>query len=711
MPPTLAHRAPFASSMMIMLSTAWPCAASAQTGVSAEPNVQIIVIPGQKQHYRSLSATGATKTDTLLQDVPQSVRVLSADLLQDAGVTSLSGALDLASGIARQSNLGGLWDSYAMRGFTGDPNFGSDYLVNGFSSSRGYNGVRDSASSDSIEVLKGPASALYGRGEPGGTINIVTKKPRFVAGQSAQFSVGSFDTVRSAIDLTGPLSENLAYRLNAVHEKGGSFRDTIEHERTLISPSFLWLLGDDTTLSYEIEAVRQRAPFDRGIVAIDARLGAVPPSRFLGEPGDGDITIKSLGHQLLLRHALNQDWSLQTGLSYRDSSLSGFSSEANNLLPDDRTLRRQRRHRDWSATDLSSRVELVGKVNAAGLGHHLLLGADLVRFDDDRTLLRRNPSSGNGYAIDIFEPVYGSSADPLTLSTATSESQRAHGLYLQDQIDLSARWKALLGARHDRYEQTVTNHRLNLTNAQSASATTMRAGLVYQPTPAWSLYASAAQGFRPNSGVAIDNTAFAPEQSRSYEVGAKLELGNAGGNVGATLALYKIDKKNVLTANPADTNFSISAGEVGSKGLELDVAGDIARNLRISAAYAYTDAVVTRGDNNIATGSRFPNVPRHGASILLVPRFKLGTGEATLGGGVQHVGERLGDVAASSSFKLPGYTTAKLVASYAPNPALRLSLNIDNLFNRTYYASSYSQAWVAPGAERNITFNLHYRFQ
>lgn len=157
-----------------------------------------------------MSATGATKTDTLIKDLPQAVRVLTSDLLKDVGVTSLAGALDLASGIVRQSNLGGLWDSYAMRGFTGDPNFGSDYMVNGFSFSRGYNGLRDSSSTNSVEVLKGPASALYGPGEPGGTVNITTKKPRFDPAYALDLSIGSFGNKRVAVDLTGAITDTLA---------------------------------------------------------------------------------------------------------------------------------------------------------------------------------------------------------------------------------------------------------------------------------------------------------------------------------------------------------------------------------------------------------------------------------------------------------------------------------------------------------------------
>jgi iron complex outermembrane receptor protein len=666
----------------------------------------VVTVKAERQHYRSLSATGATKTDALLMDLPQSVRVLTGDLLRDAGVTTLAGALDLASGISKQSPLGGLWDSYAMRGFTGDPNFGSDYMVNGFSSSRGYNGMRDGGNTQNVEVLKGPASALYGRGEPGGTVNITTKKPKFAPEYSVDVSLGSFQTRRAALDLTGPLSDTVAYRLNAAHEEGHSFRDTLKVERSLLSPSFIWLAGEHTTVSYEIEAVRQRAPFDRGVLAVNGKLGAVPVSRFLGEPGDGPMTVKSLGQQLFIHHALSDDWTVQAGASWRDSELRGYSTEANKLLADGRTLNRQRRHRDFSATDVSARLEVLGKFRTGTLAHEVLAGIDAYRFDDHRVQLRRNPSAANAYAIDIFNPVYGGRADPLALSIDTHEGQQARGLYVQDQIDLVARWKALLGVRRDSYTQDVANHRLNVSNRQSLSATSPRAGLVYQPSTMWSLYASAAKGFRPNSGISIDNQAFPAERSTSYELGAKLETGRLTG----TVAVYDIRKSNVLTTNPANTDFAIAAGEVGSRGLELDVSGELARGLRVSGAYAYTNATVTRGDNTIVTGSRFANVPRHSANLLATQQFALATGTASVGGGFQYVGERLGDVAVSSQFTLPAYTTARLLASYAPNARLRFALSVENLFNRSYYASSYSQLWVAPGAERMVNLNAHYRF-
>jgi iron complex outermembrane receptor protein len=590
-----------------------------------------------------------------------------------------------------------------MRGFTGDPNFGSDYMVNGFSSSRGYNGMRDAAGTRSIEVLKGPAAALYGRGEPGGTVNIVTSKPRFAPGYGIDVGAGSHGQRRVAADLTGPLSGSVAWRLNAAHGEGGSFRDGVHIDRSYVAPSFLWLAGPDTTVSYEIEATRQRAPFDRGIPAIGGKLGAVPVERFLGEPGDGPVTVRSLGQQLFIQHVLAEGWSLQGGASYRDSALAGYSSEANDFLADGRTLRRQRRHRDFSALDRSARVELLGAAATFGIQHALLLGVDAYRFDDRRIQLRRNPSAANPYAIDVFAPVHGGVAAPLALSIDTDERQRAHALYLQDQLTLAPRWKALLGVRHDSYRQLVRNFRTATVNRQALGATSPRAGLVWQPTDTLALYASTARGFRPNSGIGIDNTGFAPEDSRAHEIGAKLDT---PGGLAATLALYRIEKSNVLTTNPVNTDYSLPAGAVASKGVELDVAGELRRGLRLSGAWAYTDARVTRGDNTIRSGSRFPNVPRQSANLLLVA----GDARASLGAGINHVGERFGDVAASSDFRLPAYTTARLLAAWAPRPGWRLALNVDNLFDRRYYASSYSQLWVAPGSTRTATATLSTRF-
>lgn len=668
---------------------------------------QQVKVQGQKQ-YRNLSVAGATKNDSLLIDLPMAVRVISAELLQDTGANTLRDALDLSSGIQRQSNLGGLWDSYAMRGFTGDPNFGSDYMINGVNSSRGYNGIRDNANTYAIEILKGPASALYGRGEPGGTINILTKKPRFDPVYQVDMKLGSFQEKRFAADLTGPISQQFAYRINLASESSESNRDYHKTDRTFIAPSLLWRITDHTTLSYELEASEQKSPFDRGVVAVNGQLGLIPNSRFLGEPADGRMQTKSLGHQFFFQHDLSAHWTLQSGLSYRDSEIKGFSTEASNLLPDNETLRRQRRYRDFSASDRSARIEIAGNHQIAGVQHQTLFGIEHVLFADERVQLRRNPSASNPYSINIFKPVYGKQADPLTMSINTKENQEANAVYLQDHIHWNTQWKTLLGIRFDRYQQRVENRRTATVNQQSLQASSPRIGVVYQATPSLAWYLSAAQGFRPNSGVSINNTAFPAEESRSYELGMKWE--NAKKNLSSTIAIFNIDKRNVLTTNPVNTDFSVSAGELRSQGIELDVDGQLQDNLRIAAAYAYTDAKVSRGDNLILTGSRFPNVPTHSANLFLKQNFQLNGNASGIGLGLQYIGERYGDVALSSNFILPAYTTVKLVADYRINSTMQLHVQVNNLMNRQYFASAYSQVWIQPGSERQISANLRVAF-
>jgi iron complex outermembrane recepter protein len=683
-------------------------AADEATPGTTTSQLETVQVIGVKQPYRNLSATGATKSDALLKDLPQSVRVLSADMLQDAGVTKLADALDLGSGIAKQSNLGGLWDSYAIRGFTGDPNFGSDYMVNGFNYSRGYNGVRDAANTSTVEILKGPASALYGRGEPGGTVNLTTKKPLFQPAQTVELSVGSDGARRTTADLTGPISERFAYRLNAAAEKADSYRDYLGSERYLLSPSLIWMLTPDTTVSYELEVSKQRANFDRGVLASNGKLGVLPRSRFLGEPDDGKNVIETTGHQVFVQHYFNDDWSLQTGFSVRDSSLKGLATEGRYLLADQRTLVRQRRLRDNEASDVAGRLELLGKLRGAGLVHNVLVGIDGYHFTDERVQYR-NANAGN---IDIYEPVYGLVSTTMALTTDTKEKQRSHSVYAQDQIDLGAQWKMLLGLRYDKYKQSLLNHRSGTTTAQTLDATTPRVGLVYQPSKTLSLYATTSKSFRPNSGVSSAYESFPAEKGKAHELGAKLD--SADGKISSTLALYKISKNNVLTPDPADpNNFSVAAGEVESQGLEFDLAGELMRGLRLSAAYAYTDAQVTEDNNAFLVGRQLTNVPKHSANLMLVKSFALMGNATTLGLGLNYVGEREGAVAptaATDDFKLPAYTSVKLISSYQLASKLRLSLDIDNLFDKLYYASSYSQIWVYPGNGRKVTLTAQYKF-
>ncbi|MEA9771155.1 TonB-dependent siderophore receptor [Xanthomonas campestris] len=691
------------------------CAAAPAT--AAEPqarSLDAVQVRSDYAPYRALTVTGATKTEAPLRDLPISARVLDHSLLEDAGVTDLAGALDMASGITKANNLGGLWDSYSIRGFTGDPNFSSDYMVNGFNASRGYNGLRDGANTQSVEVIKGPASALYGRGEPGGAVNIVTKKPLFDAQHSVDLSAGRFDSYRAALDSTGPLSETVAYRVNLMHKDQHSFRDTVDSDATLLAPSLLWMPTPDTTVSYELELLRIHTPFDRGVTAIDGDANRLPASRFLGEPGDGDIDLHSTGHQVFAVHGLNQTWSLQGGATYRDSGMRGFSTEPWTLQADDRTLRRERRYRDYQGRDIAARAELLGTLGSGKVTHHVLFGIDGNRFNDSRYQLRAR-SAATPYSIDVLAPRYGV-AQPGRLApiTDTDERQQVWGVYAQDQIDLGARWKALLGVRYDHYQQDIANRLRATTQQASDGVISPRAGLTVHLDDTLSLYASAAAGFRPNSGVGANGQSFAPEKSRSLETGLKYV--QPGEGLEATLAAFRIDKENVLSLDPADTSFSLPVGQMRSEGAELDLLGRLTPHLAASVGLAYTDSQVTRSSaaavgTGLAEGRRFPNVPRFSGNAFVNYAQPLsGTRSAAVGVGVSRTGERLGSVDSNTGFVLPAYTVWRLVGHYDLSERLRLYAKVENLTDRRYAAFSYSEQWVYPGAPRTWTVGARLRF-
>ena len=247
------------------------------------------------------------------------------------------------------------------------------------------------------------------------------------------------------------------------------------------------------------------------MVAVNNQLGAVPVSRFLGEPADGDVTVTNQTHQLVLSHEWNADWRSRTGLSYRETGLKGYSTEASALQADGRTLRRQRRYRDFQSDDVALQAELQGTVRAGGLEQEVLVGVESYRFHMDSLMLRANPSASAPYAIDIFNPVYGQAQPTPGRNTDTYEKQRNTALYVQDTVKLGEQWRVMAGLRADHYDQSLQNRITATTTQQSPSAVSPRLGVSCLPSAGWTVYANAGKSFRPNTGSDAAGNAFTPE--------------------------------------------------------------------------------------------------------------------------------------------------------------------------------------------------------
>ncbi len=705
------------SKSTLLLAAGLACMASAALAEDAG-GVSEVVVTGQRQAY-----LGAFS----LAETPQSVAVISQRTLQDNNITGLTEALDLNAGVARQNNFGGLWDAYAVRGFAGDENLPSGYLVNGFNGGRGFGGPRDVAGVERIEILKGPNAALFGRGEPGGTVNIVTRKARFgETGGSVSASLGGFSARRAEADVNLAAGEVFGARLIGFYDEADSFRRTVSTERYGFLPSFGFRLGEDTTVTYDLEVTRQKAPFDRGVPAIGGVLGKVDRRTFLGEPGDGPIKAEATGQQVEIQHDFSPAWSLLLGAGFRTTDLTGFSTEAElaasrqKLNVDGKSLSRQRRFRDYEADHAVLRGELSGDFQALGVRHRLLAGADFDRFENSLFFLRfrpaavsGNPSDQAANVIDVFAPVYGRFPLPTPgPQTNRLDVQEAVGLYLQDQVNLSESLQVRLGVRYDDFSLESLNRATGVSQTRSESRLSPQVGLVWTAAPSLSFFAAYGEGFRANVGATAKGEIFDPETSRSFEAGARFTLLN--GDLTGTLAVFSMRKSQVLAADPANPGFSLPIGKAGSQGVEFDLNGRLPGGVEALLSYAYVEAEARSDvlDPNfslqIRKGDRLINVPRHSLNGQVARDFTLGETEVRLGAGVQHVGERLGETA--TKFELPAYTLVRLFGAWRATDQVEVFGEVQNLFDETYYTNSFATLWVQPGAPRTGSVGVRLRF-
>ncbi len=708
---TLSHavKKHFLYSFIVISSGAMAQAQAAEDEVNND--IERIEVKRQWQPYRG---------NVPLIETPQALDRINADTLQSEGITRFMEALDFSPSIVRQNNSGGLFDSFAIRGFSGDENNPTGYLVNGFNS-RGYNGNRNTANIETIEVMKGPGSALYGQGEPGGTINIITKKPEFDEKGYVQGTFGNFNKKQIEFDHTKGLTDDVAYRINGFYEDSETYRDHVDVESFHLSPSLLWNISATTSMSYEMEILDQRKPLERGVYVLNNDFDSVDTSAFYGDIRDGAHQVKALGHQLMLNHQLSQQWHVLTGLAYRDSSFKGQSSDTE--LSDGRQLiytnpnllSRQRRERDYQASDFSARLELSGATELAGVNNNLLIGLDYYNFqlDTDYRVWRTAWGSGDPtYAIDPNNPDYTLARPATSPTTLTSEKQNGLGLYAQDLIELTDKAKLMLGVRIDKFEQSILNKVDNERQQQDQTEVSSRFGFVYELAPNFNTYASYAEGFRPNPGLDSDRNPFEPEKTKSFELGLKWQ--DIAERFSGSLALFDASKTNMLTAEP-DTGLSATLGEVESQGVEFQLTTLLTNDTSLEFAYAYTDAKTAKDliDNDwgvpIPKGSRLINIAKHVGHVSLRHYTDIMGKDAYFGTTVNYVGDRLGETT-DPDYILPAYTLVNLSASMDVTQRFSVMLDVNNLFNEKYFVSSYHKLWTMPGEPINFSASVKYQF-
>jgi len=658
--------------------------------------------------YKANRSASATRTDTVLHETPQSVSVVPKDVLEDTGATRLQDGLDYAGGVGRANNFGGQGlTTFTVRGFTT-----GEFYRNGFPINRGYPNAPDANTVERLEVIRGPATSLYGRGDPGGTFNVVSKQPL----PESKVTLGSqFDDQgmhRATLDATGPLNQDgsLAYRLNVLGEGGESFRDDVESERYDVAPVISWQVNDATRIIFEGDFMRNNHPLDRGLTRLPGQLGTASRDTNIWEKGSDNLLHNDNNMaQLRFEHLLNDNWSLGGGMQWLDGSLKGNAVEANGLQPDGRTLGRNFNYRKLEWTDRDYQLNLTGHFDTGGFAHTLLTGVEYEDYDYN-SIIQRSAAGATAYPIDIFDPVLGQARPALTRTTThDKENLKTWAFFVQDQVALTERLKALAGVRFERFEHDYVN-KLSAAGdfSKGENGVTPRFGLLYDLTDTVAVYANTARSFKPNSGAPAGATGggFDPEKGKSYELGVKWEALDRQLSVDA--AVYHIVKENVLTRDPVDPNYNVAAGQVRSRGLDINIAGNITPEWRVIGGYAYVDAEVTK-DNRLPSGTRLANIPRNSFSLLNTYEFQDGFAKGLgLGIGVKYVDDRNGQTEAVT-YNMDQYTVVDLLSFYQLNEHVRLNLDVKNLFNKEYDEGAFN-TYAYPGAPRTVQAGVSYTF-
>ncbi|MCL6753279.1 TonB-dependent siderophore receptor [Nostoc sp. CCCryo 231-06] len=674
--------------------------------------IELVVTGEQDEGYRVPNTSVGTRTDTPLRDIPQSIQVIPQQVLREQNVTTFNEALRNVPGVAPFFSPQNRAAGYIVRGFV-DFNFASNLTLRNGLREAGILSAETPPDLERIEVLKGPASVLYGAVNPGGTINLVTKQPLRDPFYAIDATIGNYDLYRGAIDLSGPLnnSKTVLYRLTTSYLERGSFIDFIKRDQFTIAPVVSVAIGERTNLTLEGGYTDTNESNYLGVPAVGTVVpnpnGRIPRNRFIGDP-DFVLTTQRGRVGYRLEHQFSDNWSLQNAFQARllDLFYVGGNFQGNSLDPDNRTL-------NGVFIDFKDRqeiydlnVNLIGKFSTGSIQHQIAVGVDLGRYGESYST-----SLAPG-SFDLFNPVYRkSAAESFNLVGTGSSLTDTLGIYIQDQVTLAPNLKFLLGGRFDLFKQTgqdfLVDTRTDTRISESGNAFSPRVGIVYQPIEPISLYASYSRSLTPAIGRSFEGDVFQPERGTQYEIGVKTDLND---RFSTTLALYDLTRSNVTTADNrpgVPPGFSIQAGEQRSRGVELSVQGEILPGWNIIAGYAYTDARVTQ-DNTFTVGNRLANVPEN--SLNFWTSYELQEGHLQglgFGLGLFYVGGRQVDL--ENSLELPSYLRTDAAIFYR-RERFRAALNFRNLFNVDYFESAFNILRVNPGEPFTVQGTISWQF-
>jgi catecholate siderophore receptor len=661
-----------------------------------------IVVTGQNPEYRTPDTT-ALKIDAPLRDIPQTIDVIPDQVIRDQRALSMQDAVRNVAGIGMATG-DGQRDQFVIRGNIA---YG-DLFIDGVRDDALY--FRDLSNIERIEILKGPASVLYGRGSSGGLINRVSKKPGTEGGEIV-VSYGSWEDKRGEIDLGHVFTGNdVAVRLTGAIERSDSYRDQGFLRREAIAPSVLFAPSDRTRILLQADYLRDRRVTDNGIPAFQGRPVDVRASTYYGAANARAVDFSQSevwSTTATLDHEFSDTLKLHNALRYYDYTLDRQNTIPNVVNEAARTVTLNRQSTDRAEHGWFNQLELSGRFSTGPLEHKLLLGFETGRQSKYELRIDR----ANIATVDLFDPVLP--VLPLevagTPGTHRTGVYKTLGFYAQDMISLGEHWKALAGLRYDRFRQEVHQRIAGQPDlARTDTFWSPRIGLVWQPTPAQSYYVSWNKSYQPSGetfALSTSSADIAPEKTINREIGAKFDLFD--GKLSTTISAFNLKRSDIKATDPILLRV-VPVGVQRTRGIEISAQLELSQGWQAIASYAYLDARITRSpalDSGVPIqGNRPTLTPVNSASLWLMRSFGDRFG---LGGGVNYVGDRQANLA--NSVVLPEYITADAMA-WARLGKLKAQLNIRNIFDRDYFVSGHGTVGNLnmPGAPRSAMLTLRY---
>ncbi|MRS21428.1 TonB-dependent siderophore receptor [Enterobacteriaceae bacterium RIT692] len=652
--------------------------------------------PSSTSSYNQDDAAATLRTATPRSETPQSISVVTPQIMKDYQVTSLNDAVKFVSGVTQGNTLGGTEDGFVKRGF--GSNTDGSIFIDGVRSNQG---LTMDSSIDHVEVLKGSSSLLYGILNPGGIINLVSKKPQYqwnthISGESSSFGGGT-----GMVDVTGPLGNGFAFRMVAERQREDYWRNFGVNEHTLLAPSLSWY-GDRANFNVSYVEYKYDVPYDRGTAFIGGKPVDIPYNRRLD-----DYANHAWGKnkRLNVSYGYNLDDVWETHLNYgwmqrrydsnevRASAINTSTGIVSRRADANRGFNHQTEYVSW---------DISGSPTLAGMQHDLLLGVD---YEQNETYKARSYRGSVSRSFNMYDPVYGE--EPILSDSTYNDSISnlrtnlySRSLFAKDSIHLTDKWIAVLGGRFQRYTQTSSNGFINpeTTLNDRGNAFLPQVGVVYKVLPDVSLYGSYSKSFTPSTQTDDNGDVASTEKGSTWEVGSKWQVAP---NLAATLALYRIDETDMsIFINGVTRNIP----KARSTGAELEINGEITPDWNLIANYSYDKTeIVADNVNPDNVGNRLVNAPTNMGSLYLshTLRFSWLPGELRLGGGGRYVGTRAGDP--ENSFVMPAYTVADAFIAWDSQligKHTQLKLNVKNLLNREYYESSAGNLRVIEGEPR-----------